>query len=88
MWWGLFIGIVIGALQLMAVAKLGKMILSGNITMKVLGGVLFLAKIALLIFILYLLSTFALELVMWTAGGMLLGLTAASLYIYKRRGRA
>lgn len=87
MWWGLFVGLVIGSLQLLAVNKLGKMILEGKVSAKVIGGILFLIKMAVIILILYLMSAVALSLVIWTAVGMLIGLTAASLFMYKRHGR-
>lgn len=85
--WGLFVGIAIGVLQLLAVNKLGRMILAGKKGEKILGTVLFVAKMAAIVFILYIISTVSLEHVVWTAGGMLLGLTAGSVYILKRRRR-
>jgi predicted permease len=42
---------------------------------------------AAIVFILYMISTVSLEHVVWTAGGILLGLTAGSVYILKRRRR-
>jgi ABC-type lipoprotein release transport system permease subunit len=85
--WGLFVGIAIGVLQLLAVNKLGRMILAGKRSEKILGTVLFVAKMTVIVFILYIISTVSLEHVVWTAGGMLLGLTAGSVYILKRRRR-
>jgi hypothetical protein len=91
--WGLFAGIVIGALQFLAVYKLGGMIFGGKGILKAVGGALFLVKMALLVFILYLISTvpplYTYNL-LWTAGGMLIGLILGWLYmykIYKRRRR-
>lgn len=87
--WGLFIGIAIGILQMLTVYKLGNMILRGKTGMiKALGGVLLLIQMALIILILYLISTISIWHLIWAAGGMLLGLIAASLFMYKRRRRA
>lgn len=77
----------IGGLQLLAVNKLGKMILGGKKSEKLLGATLLILKIAAIVFILYLISTVSLAHVIWTAGGMLLGLTLGSLYMLKRRRR-
>lgn len=85
--WGLAVGIAIGILQLFAVNKLGRMILEGKVLTKLIGGFLFMAKMAAIIFILYLISTVSLIHLIWTAGGMLLGLSLTSLYLYKRRRR-
>lgn len=85
--WGLFVGIAIGALQMLAVNKLGKMVLQGKSYEKLLGVLLFIAKMAAIVIILYLISTVSLAHVIWTAGGMLLGLTLGSVYMLKRRRR-
>jgi predicted permease len=42
---------------------------------------------AAIVFILYMISNVSLAHVVWTAGGILLGLTAGSVYILKRRRR-
>jgi hypothetical protein len=86
--WGLFVGIVIGGLQILAVNKLGRMLFDGRIPEKIIAFVLFLLKIAAIIVILYFISTVSLEHLVWTAGGILLGLLAVSLYMLKRRRSA
>ena len=86
--WGLFIGVTIGVLQLLAVYKLGMMIFKGKSWERLAGGLLFLVKMAAIVFILYLMSTISLEHVIWTAGGMLLGLSAASVFYFKKLGKA
>jgi predicted permease len=83
--WGLLVGIAIGGLQLLAVNKLGTMILGGKSHEKLLGVLLFIAKMAAIIVILYLISTISLAHLIWTAGGILLGLVLGSVYVLKRR---
>lgn len=78
---------LIGGLQILAVNKLGRMMFDGKIPEKIIGFVLFLLKIGAIITILYLISTVSLECLVWTAGGILLGLSAMSLYMLKRRRR-
>jgi cobalamin biosynthesis protein CobD/CbiB len=72
--WGLFVGIVIGVLQVIGLYTFGKMIFGENSKAKLLGALLLLVKIALIILVLVLISTVSLTHVIWTAGGMLLGL--------------
>jgi hypothetical protein len=86
--WGLFAGMLIGGLQILAVSKLGRMMLEGKTSMKIIGFTLFILKMGAIVAILYLISTVSLEHLIWTAGGMLLGLSAVSLYMLKRRRRA
>ncbi len=83
--WGLFAGILIGGLQVLAVNKLGRMMLEGKPKEKIFGFTLFMLKMGAIVAILYLISTVSLEHLVWTAGGMLLGLLAVSLYMLKRR---
>ena len=83
--WGLFIGLTIGALQVIALNKLGRMILGENISSKLIGALLLLAKIALIVFILYLMASVSLTHLLWTMGGMLLGMTVTLVIVLKRR---
>ena len=78
--WGLLVGICIGVLQVFGLYKFGKMILGENSAAKVLGAFLLLVKMALIVLIVILISTVSLTHVIWTAGGMLLGLTAALVF--------
>ena len=56
--WGIFVGIVIGVLQVLALTKLGGMIMGdGKSVFKLLGAVLLFIKMAAIVLILYLLST-------------------------------
>lgn len=86
--WGLFVGMLIGGLQILAVSKLGRMMLEGRMPEKIIGFALFLLKIGAIVAILYLIATVSLAHLVWTAGGILLGLLAVSLYMLKRRRRA
>ncbi|MDD5016649.1 MAG: hypothetical protein PHO15_00950 [Eubacteriales bacterium] len=83
--WGLFVGIAIGMLQVLAMSKIGGMVLGDKASAKLLGSVLFLVKMAAIIFILYLISTITLAHLIWTAGGMAVGLILASVYVLRRR---
>jgi hypothetical protein len=85
--WGLLVGAAIGGLQLLAVSKLGRMILGGETYRKLLGVLLFIAKMAAITVILYFISTVSLAHLIWTAGGMLLGLVSGSVYMLKRRSK-
>lgn len=78
--WGLFVGIIIGVLQVIGLYTFGKMIFGENNKAKVLGAVLLLVKIALIILVLVLISKVSLTHVIWTAGGMLLGLIATLVF--------
>lgn len=78
---------LIGGLQLLAVNKLGRMLFGGKPIEKIIAFLLFMVKMAAIIAILYLISTISLEHLIWTAGGILLGLLAVSLYMLKRRKR-
>jgi hypothetical protein len=83
--WGILIGIAVGGLQLFAVYKLGRMIMGGTPSAKLAGVLLFIAKMAAITVILYFISTVSLEHLIWTAGGMLIGLVSASFFVLKRR---
>ena len=83
--WGLFVGIAIGLLQIAVLRKLGKIITGGSAVHKLLAGVLFIVKIAVIVAILYLLSTVSMAHLIWAAGGTLLGLVAASVFLLKRQ---
>lgn len=85
--WGLFVGLAIGVLQVLALTILGKMILGDRASAKLIGGLLLIAKMALIVLILYLISNISLTHVIFTAGGMLAGLTAALAFICLRRAR-
>lgn len=78
---------LIGGLQILAVSKLGRMMLEGRMPEKIIGFALFLLKIGAIVAILYLIATISLFHLVWTAGGILLGLLAVSLYMLKRRRR-
>lgn len=86
--WGLFAGMLIGGLQVLAVNKLGRMMLEGELKKKLIGFALFMLKMGAIVAILYFISTVSLMHLIWTAGGMLLGLLAASFYMLKRRRRS
>lgn len=78
--WGLFVGIIIGVLQVIGLYAFGKMIFGENSKAKALGAVLLIVKIALIVFIFVLISTVSLTHLIWTAGGMLLGLIGTLAY--------
>lgn len=85
--WGLFAGIIIGVLQVLALNKLGGMIFQGKTVLKLIAGMLILIKMAVIVLILYLISTVSFSHLIWTAGGILLGLIAVSAYILGRRNK-
>ncbi len=82
--WGLLVGIIIGMLQVLGLSVFGKMILGKNNAKRVLGAVALVAKLALIILLICLISTVSLDCVIWTAGGMLLGLILSWVYVSKR----
>lgn len=82
--WGLFVGIIIGVLQVVGLYVFGKWIFGENSMKKVLGAVLLLVKMALIVLIVVLISTVSMMHVIWTAGGMLLGLIAALVFNHMR----
>ena len=86
--WGLFVGLAIGGLQVLAVAKLGGLVFGNKPVLSIAGVILFFIKMAAIVLILYLISTVSLAHLIWTAGGMLAGLIAASIYLLKRRRKA
>lgn len=83
--WGIFIGIALGVLQVWALSKLGGMILGDKVSAKITGLLLFIGKTAVIVIILYLMSTVSLTHLIWTAGGMLIGLVSVSVYLLSRR---
>lgn len=83
--WGLLIGLAIGVLQVLALTILGKMILGDRASAKLIGAVLLIVKIAVIVLILYLISTISLTHVIFTAVGMLTGLIAALVVLHIRR---
>lgn len=84
--WGIFVGIAIGAGQIVALKALIGLIMGDRGTaLKLLAVLLIITKIAVIVLILYLLSTVSLEHVIWAAGGMLIGLVALSVILTLRR---
>jgi len=84
--WGIFIGIAIGVLQVLALTKLGSMIMGdGKAVFKLLGAALLLVKMAVVVLVLYLLSTVSPAHLIWAAGGILIGLIIASIILAARR---
>jgi hypothetical protein len=83
--WGLFVGLVIGALQVVALGILSKMILGDNTSAKLIGVLLLMVKVALIVFVLYLISTITLMHLIWTAAGMLAGLILTLMIMQVRR---
>jgi hypothetical protein len=85
--WGIFVGLVIGALQVMALGILGRMMLGGNPVAKATGVLLLIAKIAVIVLVLCLIANISWTHLLWTAAGMLVGLIAAlALIMLRRRG--
>ncbi len=85
--WGIFVGIALGILQVAALYKLMKMMLGQDAVMKMVAVLLLMAKIAAIVGILYLLSTVSTAHLIWAAGGMLIGLISASVFMLKRRNK-
>ena len=85
--WGIFIGIAIGILQVLAIGMIGRLFVRNGFIVKLLSCVLFIAKMAAIIAILYFISTISLTHLIWAAGGMLLGLVAASVFLVKKRNK-
>ncbi len=86
--WGILVGLAIGALQVVALYKLGKMILGGNPSVKVVGAFLLIVKIAIIVFILCLIANITLMHLIWTAVGMLFGMIAALVVVLHIRHKA
>jgi len=80
----LFVGLAIGVLQVLALTILGKMILGEQASAKLIGILLLVAKVAVIILILYLISTISLTHVIFTACGMFAGLIVALAVVYLR----
>lgn len=83
--WGLFVGLAMGMLQVAALSALSRMILGGKPAARMLGALLLVVKIAVIVLILYLISTISLMHLIWTAVGILIGLMLASAAILIRR---
>lgn len=83
--WGLFVGLVIGTLQVFALRALVNMIMG---TRKALGVLLLLLKIAAVVALLWLVSTVSLAHLIWAAGGMLAGLILGSVTLQLTQKRA
>ena len=79
--WGLLAGFAIGLLQVLALVKLGKMIMGEPLTAKMIGCLLLFIKMAVIVLILYLISTVSLTHLIFAACGMLAGIIAALLLI-------
>jgi len=85
--WGLFVGLGIGVLQVIALRALLGMIMG---TQKALGALLLMLKFAAIAALLWLISTVSLMHLVWTAGGMLVGLIIGSaivMQLQKRTGK-
>ena len=85
--WGIFIGIAIGILQVLAIGMIGRLFVKNGYIVKMLSCILFLVKMAAIVAILYWISTISLTHLIWTAGGMLLGLVIASAFLLIRRNK-
>ncbi len=85
--WGFFVGIVIGVLQVIGLYTFGKMIFGENNKAKALGAFLLLVKVALIVLVMVLISTVSMTHVIWTVGGMLLGLILALVFMNRRLKR-
>ena len=83
--WGLFVGILIGVLQVLGLNILGRMLLGENIKAKMLAILLIFVKIAVIVSVIILISTVSVTHVIWTAVGMLLGLIAALVFFNMRK---
>ena len=83
--WGILVGLVIGALQVVALGILGKMIIGDKLIAKVIGAVLLIMKIAVIVLILCLIANTSLTHLIWTAAGMLVGMITALVVITMRR---
>ena len=82
--WGLMAGFAIGLLQVLALAQLWKMIISELLTAKLMGCLLLFIKMAVIVLLLYLISTVSFSHLLFAAGGMLAGIIAALLLIQRR----
>jgi heme A synthase len=85
--WGIFVGFAIGVLQVAALYKLIKIMLGQNAAMKMIAVMLLMVKIAAIVGILYLLSTVSVAHLIWAAGGMLIGLICASVFMLRQRNK-
>lgn len=83
--WGLFVGLAIGALQVIALSILGRMILGEKLSAKFIGAMLLLVKIAVIVVILVLIASVSLTHLLWTVGGMLVGMIMTLVVMVIRR---
>ena len=84
--WGLFVGIGLGAGQILALkALMGIIMRDSNTALKLLAFLLIIIKMAAIVLILVLLSRLSLQHVIWAAGGMSIGLVSVSLIIFLGR---
>lgn len=83
--WGILVGLVIGALQVVALGILGKMIIGDKPIAKVVGAVLLIVKIAIIVLVLCLIASISLTHLIWTAAGMLVGMIAVLVVSMMRR---
>jgi hypothetical protein len=83
--WGLFVGLGIGVLQVLALRALVRMIMG---TQKALGALLLLLKIGAVVAILWLVSTVSLTHLIWAAGGMFAGLILGFVIVQLLQKRA
>lgn len=85
---GLLIGIAIGALQIVALLCIKRMLSSPDIPLKFFGGLLFLAKLAAIIGLLIYISSISLSYLIFAAGGMFVGtVLTISITIIRQNGR-
>lgn len=77
-------GFAIGLLQVLALAQLWKMIISELLTAKLMGCLLLFVKMAVIVLLLYLISTVSFSHLLFAVGGMLAGIIAALLLIQRR----
>ena len=83
--WGLFVGLAIGVLQVLALRILGRMILGEKLSAKFIGAMLLLVKIVLIVLILVLIASVSLTHLLYTAGGMLAGMIVTLTIILLRK---
>ena len=83
--WGLIVGLAIGLMQVLALKYLSRMILGEKVPSKLLGALLMLLKIALIVLILVLIAKVSLTHLLYTAGGMLVGIIAALMIMLFRK---
>ena len=83
--WGLFIGLALGALQVVGISIFGKMVLGDNVSAKLIGAFLLMVKIAVIVLVLILIANISLTHLVWTVAGMLAGLILTLTIMQARR---